>query len=217
MKKLLIALFFVPAMAGAQDVTMPDASVVSTADAAVAAPTAEAQPAAAPAGAQPGETAPGEFPAAPFVMSPPSEDGNTLQVIQALQERQALIEARTRVEEARARFRNSECEANRGCQTGGVTGSSSGAIAGPPAAAVRTAIEVGSAERFSIGGIYQKAGGAMSADLFVNGGRVMVEEGSELPGGFKVASITSTGVTVKNATGQKIALSFAEPVDVRGR
>ena len=208
MRQIALAVLLFPMLAIAQEAadTMVEAPIID--DAALTAP---ATPPVI------GEPTPGAAPATPFLTGPVSEDANTLRVVQALQERKAVMEARAAVEEARGRFRHSECEANRGCASGAATAVSGGNVAPPPAAAVRQAIDTSTMAGFSVAGIYQRPGGRMSADLFVNGGRVMVEEGSELPGGYKVSKISLSGVAVRSSAGKTIALAFAEQVDVRGR
>lgn len=209
MRQIGLAVLLFPMLALAQEAADPQVEAPIIDDAALSAP--------ATPPVVDGEPTPGASPAAPFMTAPVGEDANTLRVVQALQERKAVMEARAAVEEARGRFRHSECEANRGCASGSQTTATTGNVAAPPAAAVRSAIDSSTMAGFSVAGIYQRPGGRMSADLFVNGGRVMVEEGSELPGGYKVSRITLSGVAVRSSAGKTIALAFAEQVDARGR
>ncbi|WP_169577702.1 type IV pilus biogenesis protein PilP [Sinimarinibacterium sp. CAU 1509] len=192
MRTSVFLAFLLPGIALAQDVALPDATGV----AAPAAVTNSADP------------------AVPFTMTPPGEDANTLQVVQALQERRALLEARAGVEDARARLKTSTCEADRGCVS---SAANPATIAPPPVGALRPADTAPRESDFTIAGIYKRAGAPATADLFVNGGRVSVEEGAPLPGGYTVASITTTGVAVVSARGKRRQLDFAQPVDVRGR
>lgn len=225
MIKIIRAALLFPLAAVAQDIALPDADGVPTSgeQVQVEAKQAEAQVVESPTAASPAE-APGAVsaeasvqPAVPFTMTAPQEDGDTLRVVEKLQARRALLEAQAEVESARARLKASECEANRGCLSGAAPVSSMASINPPPATVMRREADVSAPSMFTIGGIYKRGAAPATADLFVNGGRVSVEEGSQLPGGYKVASITSAGVSVQGASGKKIQLTFAQRVDANGR
>ncbi len=137
----------------------------------------------------------------------PSPEVDTLGLVQALQEKEDIISAETKVLEAESKKRDARCKVDPNCPSN-VQAATLTIPPPPDAEALIADRESDLAKGMSIAGIYKKPDGSLTADLFVNQARVPVAVGSELPGGFTVGRITASSVEVIGRSRNTISLSF---------